>query len=78
MNVISGFQSALVGIRAGMQSMQGHAENIAGTSFAEPGGTTSLVESIIGLKESRIQVAASMQVVTALDEVIGTLLDVRV
>jgi hypothetical protein len=78
MNVTSGLQSALVGIRAGMQSLQGHAENIAGISFVEPGGTPSLVESLIGLKESRIQVAASMPVVKTLDEVIGTLLDVRV
>jgi len=76
MNVTDGFQSALVGIRAGMQSMQGHAENIAGTSFAEAGNAPSLAESLIGLKESRIQITASMQVVKTLDEVIGTLLDV--
>jgi len=77
MNVADGFQSNLVGVRAGMQSMQHHATNIASTSFAEASSTPSLAESLIGLKESQIQVTASMQVVKTLDEVIGTLLDVK-
>jgi len=29
MNVSGGFQSALMGVRTGVQSMQNHAENIA-------------------------------------------------
>ncbi len=77
MNVTNGFQSALMGVRAGMQSMQNHAENIASTSFAQGEKSSSLVESLVGLKQDQLQVMASMQVIQSLDDVIGTLLDVK-
>jgi len=77
MNVSDGFQSALMGVRTGMQSMQNHAENIASASFSEDSNLPSLVESLAGLKENQLQVMASMQVIQSLDDVIGTLLDVE-
>ncbi len=77
MNVTDGFQSALMGVRAGMQSMQNHAESIAGTSFAQDEKSPSMVESLVGLKQDRLQVMASMQVIQSLDDVIGTLLNVK-
>jgi len=77
MNVSDGLQSALMGVRAGMQSMQNHAENIASTSFAQDEKAPSLAESLVGLKEDQLQVMASMQVIKSLDDVIGTLLDVK-
>ena len=77
MNVTDGFQSALMGVRTGMESMQNHAENIASTSVAQGEKSPSLTESLVGLKEDRLQVMASMQVIESLDDVIGTLLDVE-
>jgi len=77
MNVSDGFQSALMGVRAGMQSMQNHAENIASSSFAQSEKSPSMVESLVGLKQNQLQVMASMQVIKSLDDVIGTLLDVK-
>ncbi len=74
MNVSDGFQSALMGVRAGMQN---HAENIASTSFTQGEKSSSLLESLVGLKQDQLQVMASMQVIQSLDDVIGTLLDVK-
>ncbi|HHJ35069.1 MAG TPA: flagellar biosynthesis protein FlgE [Gammaproteobacteria bacterium] len=73
----NGFNSALSGVRAGMQSMQKHASDIAGTVDVQVKNQPSLAESLVGLKMSKLQVQASMQVIKTLDEVIGTLLDVR-
>jgi len=83
MNVSDGFNSALVGIRTGMQDMQNHARHIANNTIADSsvsGGdaSPSLAESLVGLKESQLQVEASIKVIKTLDEVLGTLLDVDV
>lgn len=73
----SGFNSALSGVRQGFENLQENASQIANTSVAEEGGQHSLAESLVGLKSSELQIKASLQVVQTLDEVLGTLLDVK-
>jgi len=77
MAISSVLNSGLSGIQQGFESLQKNAGHIANTTSTDEGGSQSLVESIIGLKSSVIQIKASMQVVKTYDDVLGTLLDVK-
>ena len=74
---VPAFNSALLGIQNGFSSLNRHASNIASAATLEGENKVSLTESLIGLKQSEIQVKASMEVVNTVDEVLGTLLDVQ-
>jgi len=70
--------NALTGIRSGMERMQGNAQGIAGASSLQAESAVTLVESMVDLKANLQQVQASMQVLKTADELVGTLLDIRV
>ena len=68
----------LAGMQNGIDNMNSHAQRIAqyGTENG-PQDLGSVAEDMVGLQQSELQVKASAQVVKSVNEVIGTLLDVR-
>ena len=80
MGVLSIQSSALQGIQKGLDGVRQNAADIASQEQLSNAGketVTDLASSIVGLKENTIQVQASAKVVSALDEVVGTLIDTR-
>ena len=69
--------NAASGIYKGLDSLQSNASQIASKATLEGNNEQSLATSLVGLKTSVLQVAASAQVVKAIDETLGTLLDVK-
>ncbi len=69
---------ALAGIRSGFENLQKNASQIARTNNPEGDDTQSLVEAVVDLKANVQQVSASMEVLNVSDELIGTLLDIKV
>lgn len=78
MNGPSALQSGLQGIHRGLNQLNQHAAEIASAKQLDPAtaSNTDLTRSLVGLKQSEIQVAISAKVLGAADETIGTLLDV--
>ena len=72
-----GINHAVSGIQKGLEDMQANASKIAGATTMESDNPQSLATSLVGLKTSALQVEASVQVVKAIDDVLGTLLDVK-
>jgi len=77
MSNIAAYQSGLLGIQRGMAQLNRHAEDIASARQLNPetSSDADLTRSLIGLKESEIQVAISAKVIKTADETLGTLLD---
>jgi len=80
MSSISAYQSGLQGIQRGLNNLDRHAADIASATQFNPETTSSsdLTRSLIGLKESEIQVAISAKVLEAANATIGSLLDIFV
>lgn len=68
-------QQALAGIQRGLASAGKHAAAIASSSGLGDGNAASLTESMVGLVQDELQVAASARVLKAADEMIGSLFD---
>jgi hypothetical protein len=78
MGVLSVQSSAALGIQRGLDGMRKDAADIASADqLNNAGQETSLVDSLVSLKQNQVQVQASAKVVSALDEVIGTIIDTR-
>ena len=79
MNTIPALHSGLQGVQRGLEQLDRHAAEIASAEQfnSESGAGSNLVNSLIGLKTSEIQVALSMKVLKSVEETIGTLLDIR-
>ena len=78
MGVLSVQNSALQGIQRGLEGMRQNAADIASADqLNRAGQDTDLETSLVELNENKFQVQASAKVVSALDEVIGTLIDTR-
>ena len=73
----SPLDTALTGIQKGMNELQKNASEIAGKSTMEGQNAKPLIESLVDLKANVQQVEASVKVVQASDEIIGTLLDIK-
>lgn len=69
------FSQAVLGIQRGISSAQGHAAEIASAGQFNANKPSSLVESMLGLKQDSIQVQASSKVLQTYDEMIGSLFD---
>ena len=76
-NSTSLLDTALTGIRNGMNELQENAGEIAGKSTMEGENIKPLMESLVELKANVQQVEASTKVLQVSDEMIGTLLDIR-
>jgi len=72
------FNSGLAGIRIGLDGIQKTASQIASKDAMQAGSTHKLAESMVDLKIYKNQVGASAQVVKATDQMLGTLLDIKV
>lgn len=78
MGVLSVQNSALQGIQRGLEGMRQNAADIASADqLNRAGKETDLETSMVELNQNKFQVQASAKVVSALDEVIGTLIDTR-
>ena len=78
MGILSVQSSAVMGIQQGLNNLRRNASEIASADqLSQAGKDTDLTGSLIGLKESEVQVQANAKVVSAVDEVLGTLLDTQ-
>ena len=77
MGVLSIQSSAVQGIQRGLDGIKNAAEIASADQLNKAGDETDLVGSLVGMQENKIQVQASAKVVSALDEVIGSLIDTR-
>ena len=76
MGVLSVQSSAVLGIQRGLDGMRKDAADIASADqLNNAGQETDLVDSLVSLKQNQVQVQASAKVVSALDEVMGTIID---
>lgn len=64
-------------ISAGFDNLRNDAERIAGASAKGGEDTTDLAKAMIDLNADRQQIEASVKVVQAVDEVLGTLIDIK-
>ena len=76
MKINSASDLALAGIRKGLSEMRRNAASIASTEAAE--ADRSPAEALINLKQAAHQVEASSKVIKAEDQMLGSLLDVKV
>ena len=70
--------TARTGIQNGLNDLQTNASEIASKSTMEGENTKPLMESLVDLKANVQQVKASVKVLQVSDEMIGTLLDIKV
>jgi len=70
--------TARTGIQNGLNDLQTNASEIASKSTMEGENTKPLLESLVDLKANVQQVKASAKVLHVSDEMIGTLLDIKV
>jgi len=75
MKIDSVFSQAALGIQRGISSAAQHAADIASAGQMQGDSPTSLVESMVGLRQDELQVQASTQVLKAYDAMIGSLFD---
>ncbi|MCK5336079.1 MAG: hypothetical protein KAQ67_07950 [Gammaproteobacteria bacterium] len=76
MGILAVQNSAVMGIQQGLNNLRRNAAEIASADqLNQAGSETDLAGSLVGLKQSEVQVQANAKVVSAVDEVLGTLLD---
>jgi hypothetical protein len=71
------FNNGLNGIRVGLDGIQKTASQIASKDAMQADGPHELAKSMVDLKVYTYQVGASAQVVKAIDQMLGTLLDIK-
>ena len=78
MGILSIQNSAVMGIQQGLNNLRRNAADIASADqLNQAGSETDLVGSLVGLKQAEIQVSANAKVVSAADQVLGTLIDTQ-
>jgi len=78
MGALSVQNEALQGINRGLEGMRKSAAEIASADqLNKSGQETDLARSLLDMQQSQVQVQASAKVVSAVDEVLGTLIDIR-
>lgn len=78
MGVLSVQSSAMLGIQRGLDGLRRDASEIASADqLNNAGKETDLEGAIVGLNQNKVQVQASAKVVSAVDEMVGSLIDTR-
>ena len=78
MGVLSVQNSAVQGIQRGLDGMRKNAAEIASADqLNQAGNETDLAGAMVEMNQNKVQVQASAKVVSALDEMVGTLIDTR-
>ncbi len=72
MKIEGALNQAISGIQRGLSSARDNAAKIANSEGGDPAG---LVEPMVGLKLDSLQVQASVEVLKAVDEMLGSLFD---
>lgn len=75
MKIGGALSQAVLGIQRGLGSARDHAAQIASAGRFENDSPDSLAEPLIGLRQDRLQVSASVQVLKTVDDMIGSLFD---
>lgn len=79
MGVLSIQNEAVQGIQRGLDGLRKNAAEIASADqLNKAGDSTDLVGSLVDLQQNKMQVQASAKVVSAIDSVIGSIIDIRV
>lgn len=78
MTISSGLNAALAGVNKGLRDMVYYAGKVSAAAGGSAVDSPALTEALIGLKGSERQVKASVKLVEAFDETLGTLLDEKV
>jgi len=79
MSILSVQSEAVLGVQRGLSDMRKAAAEIANPEELNKAGEGSTLEgSIVDLAQAKTQVQASAKVVSAIDEVIGSIIDLRV
>ncbi len=76
MSTIPALQSGFSGIQSGMQSLNQHAAKIASTNTSQANG--NFTDPLVNMISDKHQVQASIKIVEASNEMIGSLLDITV
>jgi hypothetical protein len=78
MGVLAVQNEAIQGIQRGLDGMRRNASQIASADqLNRAGQETDLAGSLVDMQQNKVQVQASAEVVSAMDEVLGTLIDIR-
>lgn len=78
MGVLSVQNEAVQGIQRGLEGMRRNASQIASADqLNRAGQETDLAGAMVEMQQNKVQVQASAEVVSAMDEVLGTLIDIR-
>ena len=78
MGVLSVQSEAVQGVQRGLDGMRKNASEIASADqLNKAGKDTSLVGSLVEMEQNKMQAQASAKVVSAADEVLGTIIDLR-
>lgn len=78
MGVLSVQSEAVQGIQRGLDGMRKNASEIASADqLNKAGKDTSLVGSLVELEQNKMQAQASAKVVSVVDEVLGSIIDLR-
>lgn len=78
MGVLSIQNEAIQGIQRGLDGLRKNASEIASADqLNKAGQNTNLEGALVGLMQNKIQVQASAKVVSAVDDVIGSIIDTR-
>ena len=76
MGALSVQSSALQGIQRGLDGMRKNAAEIASADqLNQTGQNTAVESSLLELKQNQVQVQASTKVVSALDQVLGSIIN---
>jgi len=78
MGVLSVQSEAVQGIQRGLDGLRKNASEIASADQLDKAGKGSNLEgSLLDMQQNKTQVQASAKVVSAIDEVVGTIIDIR-
>ena len=69
--------AGISGINSGLENLRNDAEKIAQATAKGSEDSTDLTQALVDLNSDRRQIEASVKVVQAVDEVLGTLLDIK-
>ncbi len=75
MSTISGFSSAVTGINRGMDGIRRNAQAIASQGASGSVSDKAVTGALVGLRSNSLQVEASAKVLSAQNDILGTLLD---
>lgn len=78
MGVLSVQSEAVQGIQRGLDGLRKNASEIASADQLNKAGQGSNLEgSLLNLEQNKVQAQASAKVVSAIDEVVGSIIDIR-